>query len=99
MFLHSNFLPVDEDALIVDQLPVSHVLAIGVDAAAGFCVLELLLYCGHSGLAQLAFEAAIEKFRLHFGGAGDSAVNTHHFSKTASFQLADLVDSGQVVDC
>lgn len=26
-------------------------------------------------------------------------MNTHHFSKTASFQVADLVDLWQIVDC
>jgi len=87
MFLHSDFLPVNKYALIVNELPICRVLTICVHAAAGFRVFKLLLYCGNSWLTKLALEAAIE-----------CAVNTHHFSKTASFQVADLVDLGQIVD-
>ena len=90
--MDSKFLPVAVDALLVDKLPVSSIVALLIGAFRGLTELELLLDIFPQCVANLALKGALLELRLDFSGPGDGSLHTHELAKRHGLEISDLAD-------
>lgn len=97
MLLYSEFLPVDENAFLINQLELRLVEALVVRTPVWLSVLELLLDIRSDLLALLASERAHQEFWLGVSGPGHGSVNRHKSAQHSGLQVPNFVDLSQVV--
>lgn len=98
MLLHSQFLPIDENAVGVDELPLGLIRASLVGASDWLSVLELLLHAREDCAALETLEGANVELWLDFSGPSDCAMDRHESAKDVRLQISDLLNLRQVVE-
>lgn len=98
MLLHSQLLPIDEDAIGVDKLPLGLVRTSLISASDWLCVLELLLHAWEDSAAFETLEGSNVELRLNFSGPSDCAMDRHESTEDVRFQISDLLNLRQVVE-
>lgn len=98
VLLEFDLLPVDHDAVLVDQFPPRLVIALQVRASDWLGVLELLLHVAHFRITFQAAEGASDQFWLGVSRSRDSTVDGSEATKSDRSEISDLSELGQVVN-